>query len=282
MVATVHDVGALDHPEWYTPDVARHHATVNASLVRRAAAVITVSAFTRRALLEHVELDPARVHVVHSGVSGDFRPVTSAVRETVTRRLGLNGPYVLYVGTREARKNLVGLVDAFARVAEAEPDVTLAVVGARPRVEARRVQGVNAWSGAEVESRVAFHALAGRVRFLGRVPRADLPGLYGGAEAFAFPTLYEGFGLPVLEAMACGCPVVASDRTAVPEVAGDSALLADPTDPGAFADALLQVLRDESVTRSLTEKGLARAAGFAWTETARGTVDVYEEVAGGE
>jgi glycosyltransferase involved in cell wall biosynthesis len=279
MVATVHDVGALDHPEWYTPDVARHHAAINASLVRRASAVITVSAFTREALLRHVDLDPERVHAVHLGVSADFRPAGPDEREAVARRMGLQGRYVLYVGTREARKNLVGLVNAFAQVAEEVPDVTLAVVGSRPSVEGRRVQGVEAWSGAEVESRVAYHALAGRVRFLGRAPRAELPALYSGAAAFAFPTRYEGFGLPVLEAMACGCPVVASNRTSVPEVAGEAALLVDPGDADAFAEGLVRVLGDGGLAASLRDRGLARAAEFSWAETARRTVEVYRSLA---
>lgn len=277
LVATVHDVGPLQHPEWYAPDVAARHRAIHRSLVDRGARVVTVSEFTRRELLALGGLPEDRVHAVASGVSRDFRPVDGA--RAVAARRGLDRPFVLYVGTREPRKNLMGLVDAFGRVAERVADVDLALVGVRPRLEARAVQGVEAWVGDELEERVAGMGLTDRVRVVGQVPRVDLPALYTAAAVFAFPTLYEGFGLPILEAMACGTPVVASDRTAVPEVAGDAAVLVDPTRPEALAEALIRVLRSPEETDRLRAAGRARAATFSWDRTAKETRSVYERAA---
>lgn len=274
MVATVHDVAPLRHPEWYAPDVVARHRAVHASLLRRDVRIVTVSAFTRDALLELGGLDEDRVEAVPSGVSADFRPVEEAA--DVAARHGLDRPYLLYVGSRERRKNVLGLLDAFGRLAGEHPDLLLALVGMRPRVEGRAIHGADAWIGDAFEDRVAALGLADRVRVLGSVPRADLPGLYGAAAAFVFPTLYEGFGLPVLEAMACGTPVVASDRTAVPEVAGDAAVLVDPTDPEALADGVAEVLSSEAARARLVAAGRARAAAFTWTRTAEGTRAAYE------
>jgi len=279
MVATVHDLGPVEHPEWYAPQVVRHFRAVHRSVADRADAVIAVSAATREAFIRCMGAAPGRVHVVHSGISADFAPVPSDAAWEVADTYGLQGPFVLYVGSRERRKNLVGLVHAYARVAERRPDVSLVLVGARPQVEARRVQGAQAWSGTEIEDAIASSGIADKVRILGMVPRSHLPALYSAASLFAFPTLYEGFGFPGLEAIACGTPVVATDRSAVPEVLGDAAVLADPTDPGAFGGAMLRILDDDGLVAELRTKGLERARMFTWERTARETLEVYRRVA---
>ncbi len=280
MVATVHDLGPVEHPEWYAPDVVRHFEAVHRSVARRADGVIAVSAATRDAFVARMGADPGRVHVVHSGIPSDFSPVPSGVAGEVSSRYGLRRPFILYVGTRERRKNLLGLVQAFARVAERHADVDLALVGARPDVEARAVQGAGGWTGRELEETVASLGLTGRVRILGLMPRDDLPALYSAASVFAFPTLYEGFGFPALEAMACGTPVVASNRSAVPEVLGDAAILADPGDADAFGEAMLGVLDDPALASDLSARGRERARSFTWDRTAAGTLRVYRRVAG--
>ncbi len=276
-VTTVHDVGALDRPAWYAADVAALHRRQNEATARLADRIVAVSAFTRDRLVERLGVAPERVAVVPNGVSARFRPVAREEARAVARSHGLEPPYVLYVGTRERRKNLLGLVDAFRRVADTHPDVTLALVGMRPWREGAGVHGAGEWSGREVEERIGWLGLEGRVRVPGWLPPDDLPAVYAAAEVLAFPTLYEGFGLPVLEAMACGLPVVASDRTAVPEVVGDAGLVADPEDADAFALALARVLDDGGLGETLREKGLARAAAFSWRRTAEGTRAAYRE-----
>jgi glycosyltransferase involved in cell wall biosynthesis len=220
------------------------------------------------------------VHVVHSGISSDFSPVPSESASEVSSRHGLRGPYILYVGTRERRKNLLGLVHAFARVAEHHAELDLVLIGARPDVEARAVQGAGGWTGRELEEAIETLGLARRVRALGMVPRRDLPALYSAASLFAFPTLYEGFGFPALEAMACGTPVVASNLSAIPEVLSGAALLADPTDPDAFGLAMLAVLEDDTLKEGLRGRGLERARAFTWARAAGETLRVYRQVAG--
>jgi glycosyltransferase involved in cell wall biosynthesis len=214
------------------------------------------------------EIRPAvrRIEVVPLGTEMKGPPREKV--ELVQARHGVRSPYVLWVGTLEPRKNLERTVQGFAHaVTEAELDeVQLCLVG--PRGWLRGDPG---------------ELLAGRrdrVRWLGSVPRDELPALYAGAEAFVFPSLAEGFGLPVLEAMACGAPVVTSDRSALPEVAGDAALLCDPTDPGSIGEAVGRVLRDRDLAGRLRRAGLERAAGYTWDRMARETASRYRELVG--
>lgn len=280
-VTTVHDVGALAHPEWYAADVVDVHRRKNRDAAERADAIVFISRFTRNEFLRFHRVDPGRLHVVPNGVSARFHPVPEEEARARTRELGLASPFLLWVGSRERRKNLLGLVEIFGRVAAEEPNVELALIGMRPWEEGARVHGAAHWSGREVEDRIRELGLERRVRVLGTVPLEDLLALYTRARAFVFPSLYEGFGLPILEAMACGAPVVAADRTAVPEVVGEAGLLEDPDDPEAFAASVLRVLRDDDLVRELRGSGLERAAGFGWERCARDTLAVYEESARG-
>jgi glycosyltransferase involved in cell wall biosynthesis len=200
------------------------------------------------------------------------------VRAAATaRRFGLVKPFLLYVGTRERRKNLMGLIEIFARVRERRPEAMLAVVGARPWAEAKEVHGVERWSGREVEDRIRELGVAKQIRILGHVSLQELVDLYSAAEILLYPTYYEGFGLPALEAMACGLPVVASSRSALPEVVGDAGLLAEPDDHDAFAREALRVLGDDHLRERCRSRGLERASLLTWEATARGTLRVYRE-----
>ncbi|HEY7509307.1 MAG TPA: glycosyltransferase family 1 protein [Vicinamibacteria bacterium] len=279
-VVPVHDLGALVHPEWYAPEVAAIHAEKNRLAAERATAIVAVSAFTRSEILRVVGVAPERVHVVPAGVGADFAAPPEAAVAAARRRAGLTGPYLLYVGTRERRKNLGGLLDVFAVIARARPALDLAVVGMRPWAEARGIHGSEHWSGPEIEEKVARLGLSERVRFVGQVPRADLPALYAGAAAFVFPSYYEGFGLPLLEAMACGTPVVTSNRAAMPEVVGDAAVQVDPDRHREFAEAVLAVLADRHRHEDLRARGLRRAAHFTWDASARAQRDVYRAICG--
>jgi glycosyltransferase involved in cell wall biosynthesis len=229
--------------------------------------VIAVSETTRAELLARYRLPPARVAVVPEAAASHFAPPAAAVLGAVRERYGLTHPYVLFVGFLEPKKNLGTLLEAIARLRRRGAWGTTELV----------IAGAPGW-GAAPAPRVQALGLERTVRFLGPVPDADLPALYAGALAFAFPSLWEGFGLPVLEAMAAGAPVVASNRGALPEITAGAALLAEP-EPEAFADALGQLVGDAAVRERLRAAGLARAADFSWERTARETLAIYRAVA---
>jgi glycosyltransferase involved in cell wall biosynthesis len=238
-VGVIHDVAALAHPEWYSRAYVAGQRLALPAIARRARLVITVSEFSRGEIAERLGVEPT---VVPNGVDESFSP--DADPRSAARAFGLERPYVLALFTRIARKNVALLAQAADALAE------------------RGIELVTAGSG-------RGYMRAGATppgRALGYVPEALLPGLYAGAEAFALPSVYEGFGLPALEAMASGTPVVAADRAALPEVCGGAALLADPEDGHAFADALLRATGPER--ERLTTEGLERAAGFGWERSA--------------
>jgi len=242
-VVVVHDAAALREPSWYSGAYAAWQRAVLPVVVRRARHVVTVSEFSRAELVELAGADPGRVTVVAGGV--DPGPARAA--------LDLPRPYVLTVASRLPRKNLVALEPAARRLGELGIDL-VAAGGTRPQF--------------------AADTPGGAVRALGLVPEALLPGLYAGAAAFVLPSLHEGFGLPVLEAMASGVPVVASDRGALPETCAGAALLVDPEDRAAMTEAVEAAIGDER----LVAAGLARAAGCSWARTATGVDGVVRRL----
>ena len=240
-VLVVHDAAALRHPGWYSRLYAEWQRRLLPVLVRRALRIVTVSAFSRGELVDLVGADPARIEVIPGGVDARFNP--DADQEAARAVLGLRRPYVLCVASRTSRKNLEALVPAARSLAADGVEVVVAG-GHRPQFANE--------GGLE------------GLRLLGHVDDALLPGLYAGAAAFALPSLYEGFGLPVLEAMASGTPVVTTRAGALPETAGGAARLVG--DASELPGALAEVLADPAELRA---KGLARAAAFSWDRTAR-------------
>lgn len=234
--------------------------------VRAASAIITVSAQSRKDILTHLPVEPERVVAIPEAADRRFRPVPPAEVEPVLRQYGLERPYILYVGALESRKNLPRLLEAYARLRTWSDRWRLVIVGARK------------WKSSPIFATVQALGLEPHVTFTGYVADEHLPALYSGADLFAFPSLYEGFGLPVLEAMACGAPVVTSNTSSLPEVTGDAALLVDPTDVAQLADAMCLVLSQPALAAELRAKGLARAVQFSWERTARETLSVYEHV----
>ena len=267
-VVTIHDMTLLLFPEWHP--AARLAAMVPAlePAVRRADHVITPSASTRHDVLKLLPVEPERVSVIPEGAAPMFRPQAAADIEAVLRPLGLRaGEYLLFVGTLEPRKNVERLLRAMELVA--------------PEVGPLVLAGGHGWNNTLVRRVVERLERVGRVRRLGYVPDGQRPTLLAGARAFVYPSLYEGFGLPPLEAMACGTPVLTSGVASLPEVVGDAALFVNPEDVEALAASLARIWHDAALRADLRARGLARARQFTWERTARLTLDVYRTVLDG-
>jgi len=239
----IHDAAALRHPEAYSPAYVAYQRRLLPRLARRARLLITVSEFSRGELVELLGVAPERVTVIPEGV--DERFAAAVADPAIQARYGLERPYVLVVGTVSARKNLAVLERAERALRSRGADLVLA--------------------GSD---RGYLRGASGSLRRLGYVPEPDLPSLYAGAVALAMPSRYEGFGLPCLEAMAAGVPVVAAARGALPETVGEAGLLVDPDDSKEFAAALSDVMVDAGLRAKLRDAGRRRAARFTWSATA--------------
>ncbi len=267
-VLTIHDVVYLTHPEWHLPLNRWFLRLAMPIFARRARAIIAVSEHTRREVVERLGADPARVHVVYEAADARFRPLREpAALAEVCARYRLTPPFILYVGAIEPRKNLPLLLRAFSALCN-DPAFRHQLV----------IAGGKGWLYDEVFRTAGELSLGERLRFTGFVAEEDLPALYAAADIAAHPAHFEGFGLPPLEAMACGTPVVASDATSLPEVVGEGGLLVPPHDERAWAEALARVAADRALHDRLAAEGLAQAARFSWQETARRTVEVYRGV----
>ena len=271
VVTTIADISFRLFPQMFPRKDAFLLGTTIPWSISLAAAVIAVSKSTRDDILSHYRsTPPGKVHAIHNGVDERYRPAAAdragAIRDLVKVRYTHDRPYVLCVGLLQPRKNVPLLLRAFRRARrEAGLPHVLAVVGRR------------GWLAEETEQAIA--EAGDDVVFTGYVPDGDLPMLYQGADALAFPSLYEGFGLPVAEAMACGCPVIAGNTSSLPEVAGDAGLLVSPNDEDAWAGALARLLRDEALRADMSRRGLEQARRFSWTVAAGQTLEVYRQAA---
>ncbi len=269
-VITIHDLNFIHFPEFLTPESARYYEQIHRA-VGRADHIITDSDWTREDVLNHLGAPPERVTTVHLAANPVYRPITihDEIRQTLTR-YGLPSDFIIFVGTLEPRKNVPALLKAHRLLLDQGLDIHLAIVGRK------------GWLYEEIFSTLTKLKLGEHVHFLENVPYEDLARLYNAASCLALPSHYEGFGLPPLEAMACGTPVVVSNRASLPEVVGDAGLLVDPDNPEALSQALAQVLDDDELRESLRGRGLMRASEFSWARTAHETMAIYEQVLGTE
>ncbi len=267
LVLTIHDLLALRYPQWATRRMWQEQKTICA-MASRAAIVMTDSEATRQDVLEMTKAAPERVHTVYLGVDEQFfQEISSERRIAVRKRYGLDKPYIVSLCTRDPRKNLGRLIDAYDLLCSrlgAEWDLVLI--------------GAVGWGEDYVTPRLK-QPRPGRIIVTGYVPREDVPPLLAEASCLGFVSLGEGFGLPPLEAMAAGCPVVASQLSSLPEVVGEAGLLVDPLNIEAIADGLQRVLTDEALAAELRQRGYERARQFTWERTARMALRLYEQAA---
>jgi len=268
-VVTFHDMTFFLYPGVHTAQKRLFFGAMMRLSARLADAVIAVSESTRQDILRILGVDPAKVFAVPSGVSPAFRPAAEpSLVERVRGSYHLPDRIVLYVGVLEPRKNLPALVRAFKGLVDRGLPHALVLVGRK------------GWMYGDLFRTVEELGLSGRVIFTGYVPEGDLPLLYNAADLFVYPSIYEGFGLPVLEAMASGVPVVTSNVSSMPEVAGDAAVVVDPRDVEGLEGAMHRILTDGALREDLAHRGVERAGLFSWERTARGTLAVYERVMG--
>ncbi|MFI5246526.1 MAG: glycosyltransferase family 4 protein [Gemmatimonadales bacterium] len=267
-VVTIHDCIHLMFPQYLPNRLALAYARASINLAaRRAVRVLTVSESSKRDILRFVDIEPQKIDVIYNAY--DERFAIEPREEDVLRvreRYQLQDPFVLYAGNVKPHKNLERLIEAFHLVrARGLDQVKLVLIG----------DDISKY--AALRRAVHQHQLHKYVRFLGYLPEETLAALYRLASVFVFPSLYEGFGLPPLEAMASGTPVVTSNVSSLPEVAGDAAVLVDPYDPTAIADGIESVLTNENLRRELRVKGLARAKQFSWEDSVRRVREIYDE-----
>ncbi len=274
-VVTIHDVGFQKYLKTYQRWWGRlYEGRVSNYAARAATHVIAVSESTKKDLIEKLGVKPDKITVIYEGVdhgrftpeikksaSGDSSNLQQSKIKKTKEKYGIGGEYLLFVGTIQPRKNLVRLIDAFKKTRS--PQISLVIVGKK------------GWLSDEIYNAPKKFGVEDRVKFLGYVPTGDIVSLMNGALAFVFPSLYEGFGLVVLEAMACGCPVVTSNISSLPEVVGDAGILVDPYDVEDIARGIRSILElDEAQRRNLVDAGLERARKFTWEETAKQTIEV--------
>jgi glycosyltransferase involved in cell wall biosynthesis len=269
-VVTVYDLSFVLFPQGLPPWRRLYLKWGTARSARSADRVIAISDSTKQDLVELLNVLEAKVDVVPCGVDDDFKPLERPeLLEQLRTRRGLPQHMLLFVGTLEPRKNLITLLRSYNLL--------------RDRIQAPSlvIAGPSGWGHEDVFTAVRDLGLEDSVMFPGYVPRDELPLWYNAADLFVYPSLYEGFGLPALEAMSCGTPVVASNVSSLPEVVGDAGILVEPTDPEALADALHKVLIDRPLREDLRSKGLQRAETFTWSRAAAETVAVYDRALAG-
>ncbi|HEX3746393.1 MAG TPA: glycosyltransferase family 1 protein [Bryobacteraceae bacterium] len=270
VVTTVHDVSYLEHPEYFTRDRALQLRLTVGRTVRRAARILTGTEHARNAILRvYPNLEEDKVTVVPLAAAPEFRPISrDGATVTVRERFAISRPFILSVGDMQPRKNHIGLIRAFARLVRAYPQLSHNLV----------LVGKPTWFSSKVQEAARESGVEDRIQFFGFVSDPDLLQLYNACDCFVFPSFYEGFGFPALEAMACGRAVVCSDASALPEVVDGAAILFDPYAIDEMVRAIADVLIDAQLRARMERLGIQRAAHFSWQKTAQKTLDTFHQV----
>ena len=259
-LVTIYDLSFVRHPEWHPLDRVKFYEKYSLKQLSRVEAIITISEFSKKEISDLLNIDRSKIHVTYPGVDPIFAPGKKRIH-------GLPNRYILHLGNLEPRKNLPLLLDAYQSLPGSFQDKYPLVIA-----------GAKGWCTDEIEKKLRLLRKNGKVTLMGYVPQRSLPDLYRGASLFVYPSFYEGFGLPPLEAMACGVPVIVSNTTSLPEVVGDAGIYVDPNDTEQISVSIDLVLSDPQLHRALSEKGIERAKLFSWEKTARETLTLYKKL----
>ena len=258
-VTTIHDLIIYKYPETFQRrgghDIVANLKRKLAWVKKESALIIAVSESTKQDIIEILKIPAKKIRVIHEACNTEFTEKSAEDTEKIKKKYGIKGDYLLAVGTLEPRKNLKRVIEAFK-----------IVQSAKCKAQSLVIAGKFGWGNQQ-----------SAIKFLGYVPQEDLPALYSGAQVFVYPSLYEGFGLPILEAMACGCPVVTSNVSSMPEIAGEAAVLVNPEKVEDIARGIKEVIGDKEIRDKLVKKGIERAKQFSWEKTARETIKIYQE-----
>ena len=265
-ILSIHDLSLLLHPETHESRLVRRARYRLPLMARWATKIITATEFIKKEVAEHLKIDPEKIAVTPYAPRNNFRPLEQCDTEQTRLRLGVEDRFILFVGTIEPRKNLITLLRAFAEI--------LKNTDLRPQLV---IAGQEGWLVGETLNYVHSESLSDRIKFTGYITDQELRALYSSCAVCVYPSLYEGFGLPPLEAMACGAPVITSDVPSLAETVGQAALLVAPTDVQKLAQGIVCMLRDEEQRAYFSRAGLERASQFTWERTAQLTLDVYRE-----
>ncbi len=267
MVITIHDLNFLHYPQFLTAESRRYYNDQIERAVRQADHILACSEATRSDLITMLGVPGDKITVHLEGVDPAFRPLPAADVAALRRELDLPEGYLLFVGTFEPRKNITGLVEAYHLLRHAVPDAPPLVLAGR-----------RGWLYDEIFARVEQLGLSAHILWRENIPQVMMPALYNAAQLLVMPSFYEGFGLPPLEAMACGTPVVVANRSSLPEVVGEAGLLVNPDDPADIAAGLERLITDSALHADLSARGLQRAAAFTWQRTAQAVLQTYQHV----
>lgn len=265
-VVTIFDLSPHLFPETHRLSTVMAHKFLLPLILKKADCIITISNSTKNDL-KHLKVDAGKIKVIHLAADEKFQPLDKEKIQTFKTKYNLNFRFLLYIGTLEPRKNIPTLIQAFSNLKKKHVLPHKLVIA-----------GKKGWKYKSIFELIEKLNLQDDVIFTGYVPDEDLPALYNAADLFVFPSLYEGFGLPPLEAMACGCPVITSNTSSLPEVVGDAGIMIDPYDVDGLAEAIYNVLTNMELKEDMVKKGLERAKMFSWEKTAKETLKVYEEV----
>lgn len=266
-VTTIYDLSFVRYPEAFKPFNRWYLNTFTRLSSRKADAIITISESTRRDVIRFFGISPSKVHTIYCGVDGTFKPLPQADVDAFRAERGLPDRFIFRLGTIEPRKNVEGVIRAYAEWYAADKSAPPLVIA-----------GGKGWYYRQAFQLVEDLGLTEKISFPGYLPQEELPLWYNAADMLVYPSHFEGFGLPVLEAMACGTPVITSNVSSLPEVAGDAAIMVDPKDIAALSRAMRDVFLDRERAEAMRQAGLIRAAQFSWRKAARQTVQVYQQI----
>lgn len=266
LIVTIYDISFLTLPECHTEANRRHCLKGTLDAVRYADCIIAISNHGKQELVKFFDVDPDKIIVTHLAAKDIFAPCGIEEQNRVLEKYGITRDFIFTVGSFEPRKNIGTLVRAYVNLPEN-------IKTQHPLV----IAGGKGWLNVEIDALIESQASA-QIQRIGYVDEQDLPALYSAAAAFVYPSLYEGFGLPILEAMSCGAPVITSNTSSMPEISGDAALLFDPANVQQLTTLLLEMMENEKIRKELSRKGIERAGQFSWEKTARATLKMYEDL----